>query len=168
MALQAEFVKDFPFDRMRARVGEANVRLAIGELSRQRTTRFVGLLALFLYWSMLAEGAGHSVQPKQLSSLYCAVQHYVFTVRERMKRQRTQLLFVLPLLLMLARYAVEALFRQAYPKWWTTIDARDTGTTSRCAGVKPRRPVSKKYRGSAMPPTWPPTVPNLQVKPEQQ
>ena len=158
VALQAEFVKDFPFERLRSRMDEADVRHAIGELSRQRTTRFIGLLGLFLYWSFLADAAGHEVQPEQLSSLYCAVHRYFFTVRERcavprgrsrpiesaaaigfrahaarasrschrMKKRRTQLLFVLPLLLMLARYAVEALIRQAFPKWWTTIDGRDT------------------------------------------
>lgn len=102
------------------------MQLALSELNSKRTTRFIGLLALLLYWSHLAARAGRDVEQEQLSALYCAVQHYFASVRERMKKRRATLLFVLPTLLLLVRVAVEALFRQAFPKWWTTVDARET------------------------------------------
>jgi len=124
--LQAEFVRTFPFETIKARVSQEDMRIGLSELSSKRTTRFIGLLTLLLYWSYLADHAGRKVEEEQLSALYCAVQHFFSSVRERMKKRRATLLFMLPTLLLLVRVSIEALFRQAFPKWWTTMDARDT------------------------------------------
>ena len=86
--------------------------------------RFIGLLALLLYWVHMAERAKRSVADKQLGSLLCAVQTHFARVRERVKGKRSLLLTLLPLLLLSVRMACEAIFRQAFPKWWTTRDAR--------------------------------------------
>jgi len=126
VALQVEFLRHFPLDAVKTRLSEEELRLCRAELQSKRTTRFIGLLTLLLYWSHLAERAGRQVEEEQLSALYCAVQHYFASVRERMKKRRGLLLFVLPILLLEVRVTVEALFRQAFPKWWTTVDARTT------------------------------------------
>ena len=86
--------------------------------------RFIGLLALLLYWVHMAERAKRSVADEQLGSLLCAVQTHFARVRERVKGKRSLLLTLLPLLLLSVRMACEAIFRQAFPKWWTTRDAR--------------------------------------------
>lgn len=51
---QTEFVQNFPFEKIRERLNDGEIRIALDELSSKRTTRFIGLVALFLYWTHLA------------------------------------------------------------------------------------------------------------------
>ena len=66
------------------------------------------------------------MQDEQLSKLFCAVQQYFASVRDRMRRRRALLMNALPVLLLSVRMAIESLFRSAFPKWWTTIDGAET------------------------------------------
>jgi len=117
-------VHNFPFEKIRSRLSESEMRVALEELSCKRTTRFIGLVALLLYWTHLTPLTDREVQDEQLAALYCAVQHYFSSTRDKMKARRGTLLFVLPALLLLVRVAVEALYRHAYPKWWTTVEGQ--------------------------------------------
>ena len=96
------------------------------ELSSARTARFIGMLALFLYWAHMPERCGVERDAEKLGKLLCAVQNYFASLRRRMMRRRRTLLYVLPILLLSARVTIEALFRTAFKKWWTTIDGRTT------------------------------------------
>lgn len=62
------------------------------------------------------------IAEEQLAALYCTIQQDFNATRDRMKARRTTLLFSLPALLLLMRVVVEALFRHAFPKWWTTVE----------------------------------------------
>ena len=126
VALQAEFVQNFPFESLRQKLSAEQMRHVLQELNSRATARFIGLLALLLYWTHMGERAQRSVEEEQLGSLLCAVQTHFARVRERLKGKKTLMLALLPLLLLSVRMACEAIFRQAFPKWWTTVDARET------------------------------------------
>jgi len=126
VALQAEFVQNFPLEQLKERLSAEQLRVVLQELNGRATARFIGLLTLLLYWVHLAERTERQVAEEQLGSLLCAVQTHFARVRERLKGKRTLLLTLLPLLLLSVRMACEALFRQAFPKWWTTRDAATT------------------------------------------
>jgi len=96
------------------------------ELSSARTARFIGILALFLYWSHMPERCQVARDPEKLAKLLCAVQQYFAALRRRMMKRRNSIMLVLPTLLLSARATVEALFRSAYKKWWTTLDGKGT------------------------------------------
>ena len=134
VALQADFVRLFPFDKL-TRLKADELKIALAELSSKSMARFVGLLALLLYCPHRAEGEGrggggrrrarHGVgRPARRALLRDA--GALGALRARMMKRRALVLTVLPLLLLSTRVCVEALFRQAFPKWWTTVDARDT------------------------------------------
>ncbi len=125
-ALQDSFVRDFPWRRLEARVGAAMVRLGRENLSDARTTRFVGLLVLLLYWTHIAPLSGRSIEPSRLTALLSAVQHHFSERRAQLKAKRSSLLFVLPALLLLVRVLVEALLRQHFPRWWSTVSGEKT------------------------------------------
>ena len=135
VALQADFVRLFPFDKL-TRLKADELKIALAELSSKSMARFVGLLALLLYWVHIAPKAKDAAEAggdepdmasdDQLGALFCATQEHWAQLRARMMKRRALVLTVLPLLLLSTRVCVEALFRQAFPKWWTTVDARDT------------------------------------------
>ena len=126
VALQAEFVQNFPLEQLKERLSTEQLRVVLSELNGRATARFIGLLTLLLYWVHLPERTERQVAEGQLGALLCAVQTHFARVRERLKGKRTLLLTLLPLLLLSVRMACEALFRQAFPKWWTTRDAAAT------------------------------------------
>ena len=96
------------------------------ELGSARTARFIGILALFLYWAHLPERCRVARDDERLAKLLCAVQQYFAALRTRMMRQRSSILRVLPVLLLSARVTIEGLFRAAFKKWWTTHDGKAT------------------------------------------
>ncbi|KAL1524132.1 hypothetical protein AB1Y20_019041 [Prymnesium parvum] len=126
VALQARFIQVFPFERLKHRMSAEDLKATIAEISARRTARFIGMLALFLYWYHIAPKGGKHVQEEQLSKLLCAVQQYFSSVRDRMRRRRAMLMNALPILLLSVRMAVEGLMRSAFPKWWTTVDGDET------------------------------------------
>lgn len=124
--LQQQFLRRFPFDSLEGRLSDKELKLAREELLSRPTTRFIGLLTLLLFWTHLAPRVGRQIEDEaQLAALFCSVQQYFADVRHRMLKRKAMLLFVLPLLLLLVRVSVEALFRLGFPKWWTTLDARE-------------------------------------------
>merc|ERR1712070_925394 len=86
--------------------------------------RFIALVGLFLYWSFLATRVGQPIDSEQLSALFYAINQYFGKLQGRMKRKRNHVLFVLPLLLLSLRVAVNTLFSFSYPKWTTTVDGQ--------------------------------------------
>jgi len=96
------------------------------ELLSPRTARFIGMLALFLYWAYMPERCQVPRDDAKLGKLLCAVQNYFAALRRRMMRKRKLLLVVLPALLLSVRVAIEGLFRAAFKKWWTTLDGKTT------------------------------------------
>ena len=96
------------------------------ELGSARTARFIGILALFLYWAHLPERCRVARDDERLAKLLCAVQQYFAALRTRMMRKRSSILRVLPVLLLSARVTIEGLFRAAFKKWWTTHDGKAT------------------------------------------
>ena len=138
LQLQLDFLASFPFDRLRARQARggmhasaerpdaATAKLARDEIAAPRTARFIGMLALFLYRYHMRERCRQPRDDAKLGALLCAVQQYFAALRRRMLAKRTLVLVVLPALLLSVRMAIEALFRQAFKKWWTTLDARET------------------------------------------
>eukprot|EP00967_Tisochrysis_lutea_P069957 scaffold92116_cov29-Tisochrysis_lutea.AAC.3 len=49
-----EFSQNFPFEKIRERLDDASMRVTLEELRSKRSTRLIGLVALFLYWAHLA------------------------------------------------------------------------------------------------------------------
>jgi hypothetical protein len=96
------------------------------ELGSARTARFIGILALFLYWAHLPERCRVARDDERLAKLLCAVQQYFATLRTRMMRKRSSIMRTLPVLLLSARATIEGLFRAAFKKWWTTRDGKAT------------------------------------------
>ena len=43
MALQAQFIRIFPFERLKDRLSADDLRATIGEISSRRTARFIGM-----------------------------------------------------------------------------------------------------------------------------
>lgn len=111
--------------------------------------------------------AASQISDDQLSALYCTVQEHFTSTRERLKARRATLLFVLPALLLLVRVAVEAVYRHAFPKWWTTVEGqgegkqrggrrRQHGANGATAGaslsrITPRQPGPVLRRSSSVP-----------------
>lgn len=126
VSLQAEFTHSFPFEQLEGRLSEQEMRTALREISCKRTTRFIGLVALLLYWTHIAPKSAKSAEDGQTSVLYCAVQHYFSSARDSLRPRRAALLYILPLLLLLVRMSVETIYRRAFPKWWTTVDGEET------------------------------------------
>ena len=137
---QLDFLQSFPFARIRSPTkarrrdaqassesSDAKTTLqARNEISAPRTARFIGMLALFLYRFHMRERCRQPRDDEKLGALLCAVQQYFGALRRRMMRSRRLLLVALPALLLSVRMAIEALFRSAFKKWWTTIDGRET------------------------------------------
>lgn len=139
LTFQHDFLATFPFDRLRGASGKGSAlsstaeqpdaqtaRLARDEIAAPRSARFIGMLALFLYRFHMRERCRQPADDVKLGALLCAVQQYFASLRRRMMTKRKLLLVVLPALLLSVRMSVEALFRHAFKKWWTTIDGRDT------------------------------------------
>ena len=126
VALQAQFIRLFPFERLKERLTADDLRITVTEISSKRTARFIGMLTLFLYWHHIAPKASRTAPDAQLSQLFCAVQQYFTSVRNHMRRRRALLMNALPVLLLSVRMAVEGLLRGGFPKWWTTVDGAET------------------------------------------
>ena len=132
MQYQLDFLHSFPFDRVRepkptaAADADTTKRQAQEEIASPRTARFIGMLALFLYRFHMRERCRQSVDDAKLGALMTAVQQYFTALRRRMMSKRRLLMIVLPALLLSVRMSIEALFRHAYKKWWTTVDGRET------------------------------------------
>jgi cell division protein FtsB len=137
MQYQLDFLHNFPFDRVReansrgraaaagAPEDDAIKRQAQEEIASPRTARFIGMLALFLYRFHMCERCRQPADDAKLGALMTAVQQYFTALRRRMMSKRRLLMIVLPALLLSVRMSIEALFRHAYKKWWTTIDGRE-------------------------------------------
>jgi cell division protein FtsB len=138
MQHQLDFLQSFPFDLVRAAASatphgapasgseDMTKRHAQEEIAAPRTARFIGMLALFLYRFHMRERCRQPADEAKLSALVCAVQQYFTALRRRMMSQRRLIMIVLPALLLSVRMTIEALFRNAFKKWWTTIDGRAT------------------------------------------
>jgi hypothetical protein len=138
LQLQLDFLQSFPFERVRApqqsgvhasahdKTDVATAAAAREEIASPRTARFIGMLSLFLYRFHMRERCRQPRDDAKLGALVCAVQQYFAALRRRMMPKRRLVLIVLPALLLSARMSVEALFRGAFKKWWTTIDGRET------------------------------------------
>ena len=93
VALQADFVRLFPFDKL-TRLKADELKIALAELSSKSMARFVGLLALLLYWVHIAPKAKDAAEAggdepdmasdDQLGALFCATQEHWAQLRARM------------------------------------------------------------------------------------
>lgn len=84
------------------------------------------MLALFLYRFHMRERCRQPPDDAKLGALLCAVQQYFAALRRRMLTRKKLCMLVLPALLLSVRMSIEALFRAAFKKWWTTVDGRET------------------------------------------
>ena len=129
VALQADFVRLFPFDKLtRLKADELKIALSgvHGALRRP---------ALLLYWVHIAPKAKDAAEAggdepdmasdDQLGALFCATHEHWAQLRARGDEAARARADGAAAAAALARVCVEALFR-AFPKWWTTVDARDT------------------------------------------
>lgn len=81
LARQAQFIRLFPFERLKDRLTADDLRKTVAEISSRHTAQFIGMLTIFLYWYHIAHKGARSVEKEQLSQLFCAIQQVLRSIK---------------------------------------------------------------------------------------
>jgi hypothetical protein len=123
-AQQRRFTTSFPFSRLDDKVDKETLAEISKVLSSTMVRKLVGLTAHYLYWTDfrhvtgIAQSGYAPLPKKKLDELVTGLQQCWRKLETSVKKTQNGVLFVLPIILLSVRAAMEAIFTQAYPLWF--------------------------------------------------
>ena len=123
-AQQKRFTAAFPFHKMKGKINKQGLQEISDFLVSSLTRKLIGLTAHYLYWTEFRrltglQSAGYSKLPiAKLRELIAGLNETWKRIETHAKTSSQGVLFLLPILLLSVRSAIETIFTQAYSLWF--------------------------------------------------
>lgn len=132
--IQKDFVRAFPFERLRRVVTAPEKAKLSTLLTSLPLTRIIGLVAHFLYWHVMrAKSDGARLPRRDSEQMYTALLKAFGELDIRIKARRSLVTLARPLVLLCVRSATEAALRAEYPLWFERVDREQSKSGPRPA-----------------------------------
>eukprot|EP00002_Diphylleia_rotans_P002365 TRINITY_DN11504_c0_g1_i2.p1 TRINITY_DN11504_c0_g1~~TRINITY_DN11504_c0_g1_i2.p1 ORF type:complete len:643 (+),score=127.95 TRINITY_DN11504_c0_g1_i2:663-2591(+) len=129
-SIQKAFVSKFSFEVVQHRFSQLSLENLKSELTCLQLTELVRYVAEYLYWTYLGEKV-HTIRQqrgvegntsvidinKYQRQYFLAIHQNVSKVENRIEKKTGQMMLYMPLIFLMIRVSIEAIFRRNFPKW---------------------------------------------------
>jgi hypothetical protein len=121
---QRVFLRAFPFKRFHFEEknvdGDEAVRYAEKLLLGKKVQQLIALLCHLMYWSIFGEYTKRTLDPPKKEQIVMSLQRLHLDLDTTLRKRRFYSIFFLPLFLDSVCSTCQNIFRQSFPKWFSS------------------------------------------------